>query len=66
MRMIVVKLPLAYEREAISEMVYEQHKKYLAEKICCANCDHYGRDCAVGCSNGVEYKFGCHEFLPKG
>lgn len=58
--------PMAYEREAIKEMVYEQHKKYLAEKKCCANCDHYKRDCAVRVSNGVEYDFGCREFLPKG
>lgn len=58
---------MAYEREAISEMVYEQHKKYLAEKKCCANCGIekcYARDSLISFDD--QYEFGCWEYMPKG
>ena len=51
------------DKTAISAMVKEQYKKYLQEKICCANC---GRDCNVKLTEGDRNELSCFEFLPKG
>lgn len=49
-------------RPEIAAQVQEQYGKYLAEKICCANC---GRDCNVKLTEGDRNELSCFEFLPK-
>jgi len=46
------------EKPKIAEMVQEQYKKYLAEKVCCANC---GRECKVKDDPNAE-QFSCFDF----
>lgn len=56
------KAQMEAEKPSIEEMVEEQHKKYLAEKKCCANC---GRECAVRATIDA-MRLSCYDFVPKG
>lgn len=49
------------EKPSIAEMVEEQHKKYLKEKKCCANCS---KDCKMIYDINA-HALCCHDFKPK-
>lgn len=52
------------EKPAIDEMVEEQYRKYLAEKVCCKNC---GKKCAAKevMKEAELKKVSCFDFVPK-